>query len=77
MEKVDESVKAVDSPGVLAQAKNIAQVDSITKALEGHIEKLSSLVSGLVVCQSTIAFRADLLNLTKCHALRLHLHSPP
>ena len=49
MAQVAADVKALDDPGVLARAQKVAQVDNVPGRLNGHIEKLSSLVSGLTV----------------------------
>ena len=47
--QVASDVRDLDTPGFLARAQQVAQVDNIAEKLKGHIEKLSSLVVGLTV----------------------------
>ena len=49
---VADAVKELDvRRSLLGKVKQMAQTDNITEELDGHIEKLSLLVNGLMVCQ--------------------------
>ena len=55
MKQVAAAVAELDAHGWIEKAKQAAQVDGIAKKLDEQIQKLSSLVDGLKVCQRVVS----------------------
>ena len=54
-----DTVQKLDSQGLSGRAKQLAQVDNISEALDAQIEKLSSLLHGLTVWQLALASNSE------------------
>ena len=72
MERVNDDVKKLDNRGAVARAQKIARADPIAEELNGHIEKLSSLVSGLLVCQPDMTFKVSYSDLANSSVIRMN-----